>query len=94
MDNKTLVTLLAKRLGRDTRDINMLIEGLASVIKEKCGELYSIAIPGFGTFTPIKEDEKIVPDLATGKRLLMPPAITLTFKTSALLRKRMTDKPS
>lgn len=94
MDNKTLVTLLAKKTGRDTRDINMLIEGLASVIKEKCGELDSIAIPGFGTFIPLKEDEKIISDPTTGKRMLLPPAITLTFKTSALLRKRMTDQPS
>lgn len=91
MDNKTIVNNLAKKLGRDQRDINALIEGLAAVIKEKCGDLDAIAIPAFGTFTPWKEDEKIIADPITGKRTMYPPSITLGFKASALLRKRLTD---
>lgn len=91
MDHKTIVGTIAKKMGRESRDINALIEGLAQVMKERCGELDAVAIPGFGTFEPIKEDEKIVPDLVTHKRIMMPPAITLTFKPSALLRKRINE---
>lgn len=91
MDNKTIVGTVAKKMGRDSRDINALIDGLAQVLKERCGELDSVAIPGFGTFEPIKEDEKIVPDLVSRKRIMMPPAITLNFKPSALLRKRINE---
>lgn len=91
MDNKAIVGTVAKKMGRESRDINALIEGLASVLKERCGDLDSVAIPGFGTFEPVKEDEKIVPDLASGKRIMMPPAINLNFKPSALLRKRLND---
>ncbi len=91
MDNKTLVNQLAKKMGRSSSDINAFIEGLAAVIKERCGELDTIAIPGFGNFEPVKEDEQITTDLVTGKRILMPPAITLHFRPSALLRKRLAD---
>lgn len=91
MDNKTIVGTISKKMGRESRDINALIDGLAQVLKERCGELDSVAIPGFGTFEPVKEDEKIVPDLASHKRIMMPPAITLRFKQSALLRKRINE---
>lgn len=52
----------------------------------------SIAIPGFGTFEPVKEDERIQNDLSTGKRLLLPPEITVQFKSSALLRRKISDR--
>lgn len=89
MDNKTIVGAVAKKMGRESRDITALIEGLAQVLKERCGELDSVAIPGFGTFEPVKDDEKIVTDLVTHKRIMMPPVINLNFKPSSLLRKRI-----
>lgn len=50
MDNKQLQETLAKRMGRDNADISKLLEALVTTIKDRCGELDSIAIPGFGTF--------------------------------------------
>lgn len=89
MDNKTLVNQLAKKIGCESRDIQSLIDGLAAVIKERCGDLDTIAIPGFGNIEPVKEDEKVVTDPTSGQRLLLPPAITLNFKPSAILRRRI-----
>ncbi len=89
MDNKTLVNQLAKKIGCESRDIQSLIDGLATVIKERCGDLDTIAIPGFGNIEPVKEDEKVVTDPTSGQRLLLPPAITLNFKPSAILRRRI-----
>ena len=91
MDNKTIVSSLAQRLGREPKDINILIKGFATIIKEKCSNMDAIAIPGFGTFEPQKEDERIVTDLSTGKRMLLPPEITLYFTSSAILRKKLTE---
>lgn len=89
MDNKTVVATLARKLGRDTKDTNALIEGLAAIIKEKCGDMDSIAVPGFGLFEAIKQDEQITTDLSTGKRLLLPPEVSLRFTASAILRKKL-----
>lgn len=91
MDNKQLVVTLSKKIGREPKDINALIDGLSAIIKDKCGALDSIVIPGFGAFIPIKEEEKITTDLSTGKRVLLPPQISLQFRPSTILRKKITD---
>lgn len=91
MDNKAVVTALANKLGREPKDINLLIEGLAEIIKEQCGNMNTIAIPGFGAFEPIKEEERISKDLSTGKTLLLPPNISIAFKPSSLLRKHLSE---
>ncbi len=91
MDNKGIVNALSKKLARDPKDITALIEGLSASFRERCGNMDTIAIPGFGTFEPIKEDERISVDLSTGKRLLLPPQITLSFQTSAILRKKLNE---
>lgn len=91
METKQIVATLSKKMGRDSKDINALIEGLSTIIKDKCGTLDSIAIPSFGTFVPLKEDEKIITDLSTGKRMLLPPQISLRFHPSTILRKKLTE---
>ena len=89
MDNKQLQEPLAKRMGRDNADISKLLEALVTTIKDRCGELDSIAIPGFGTFEAKKKLERIVVNPGTGKRMLVPPKITLSFKPSALLKSKI-----
>ena len=84
MDNKQLQETLAKRMGRDNADISKLLEALVTTIKDRCGELDSIAIPGFGTFEAKKKLERIVVNPGTGKRMLVPPKITLSFKLNNL----------
>ena len=89
MDNKQLQETLAKRMGRDNADISKLLEALVTTIKDRCGELDSIAIPGFGTFEAKKKLERIVVNPGTGKRMLVPPKITLSFKPRALLKSKI-----
>lgn len=91
MESKQLVSIVSQKLSRDQKDINALIEALAATLREKCGNMDSVAIPGFGTFVPIKEEEKISTDLSTGKRILLPPQISLTFQPSVILRKKLLE---
>lgn len=90
MDYKTLNGRLAQTLGRPADETATLTDALAKLMTELGGELDSMAVPGFGTFTPVKTDETIVTDEATGVRTLIPPAITLHFQPSVLLRKKLT----
>ena len=52
MDTKTLTDSLARRLDYNKKDVAVLLESLSSVVREHCGELDSIAVPGFGCFEP------------------------------------------
>ncbi len=89
MDNKQLQDIISKKMGRSYDDVSKLMDALVTTIKERCGELDSIAIPGFGTFEAKKKSERIVVNPANGKRMLVPPKITLSFKPSALLKSKV-----
>lgn len=88
MESKELVELVAKRLGRNTTDVGHLVEALAEVIKTSCSQLDVVAVPGFGTFEAKKHPERVVNNPSNGRRMLVPPKITLNFKVSNVLKKR------
>jgi nucleoid DNA-binding protein len=50
MDNKTFINNLAERCGRGNADVQRLVEGLASVLRDRCSNLATVAVPAFGNF--------------------------------------------
>lgn len=85
MEHKQFHKLLCERTGRSSADIEALEEGLAMVIRQSCADLDSVAVPSFGTFRAVKHKEEIVNDLSTGKRMLLPPEISVEFTPSTSL---------
>lgn len=83
---------LADKLHRDVKDIDTLLSGLATALRDHCAVMESVAVPGFGTFQPVKEDERILSDLSTGRRTLLPPEIRLTFSPSNMLVKKIENQ--
>lgn len=91
MDTKTLIQTLGKNLGQDQRTVTAMLEAVASTLASSAGSLTDVAIPSFGTFSPTKVDEEIVTDHVTGKRMLLPPQVSIKFIPAAMLRKKMID---
>lgn len=91
MDNKALKKLLLESTGKSSSEIDSFIEGVIGIIKDRCADMDTIAIPGFGTFEPRKRLERINIHPTSGKRILIPPKISLTFKTSAVLKQKLKD---
>lgn len=89
MDNKKLVETLADKMGRSTDDVNKLLDGLAGVLRTRCGELDSVIVPGFGAFEPRKRNERVMVNPKTGKRMLVPPKVVLGFKVSNVLKSKL-----
>lgn len=89
MENKELVDKISEKLGRTKGDVNKLLEALSEVVKERCSELDSIAIPSFGTFEAKKKNERIMVNPSNGKRMLVPPKISVSFKVSNVLKTRL-----
>lgn len=92
MDNKRLIEKVARKLGRDKKDVDKLLEAFVQIVTSRCSELDSIAVPGFGTFEPRKRNERVVTNPANGKRTLIPPKITLHFKVSNVLKNKLKQK--
>lgn len=89
MESKELIDSVAKKLGRDTTDVGHLVDALAEAIKSRCSQLDVVAVPGFGTFEAKKRNERVVVNPSSGRRMLVPPKITLGFKVSNVLKKRI-----
>lgn len=88
MDSKTLLNDIAVIIGRDKQDVVTLLNAFVGVLRKYCSVGNSIAVPGFGTYEVVKTDEEISTDQNSGKRLLLPPHISLNFRPSALLRSK------
>ncbi|MCQ2290961.1 MAG: HU family DNA-binding protein [Muribaculaceae bacterium] len=89
MDNKELLERVSGNLGRTKGDVAKLLEAFAEVVKSRCGELDSVAIPGFGTFEAKKKNERVLVNPSNGKRMLVPPKVAVTFKVSNVLKNRL-----
>lgn len=59
--------------------VEKLMESLSTIVANECRDENRIAIPSLGSFVGKKHDETVVKDLATGRRLLLPPAIEVEF---------------
>lgn len=88
MDTKELISRLSMESGQTAEEIYLKVDTLSSILRNFCKELDAVAVPGFGTFQPVKEDEIVVTG-SDGSRTLLPPAIEVKFKSSVILRKAL-----
>ena len=88
MDSKTFLSRLSMESGKSTDEIASVINAVASAIASFAGDLDSVAVPGFGTFSAIHRPDTITVD-DQGRRMLTPPSISVEFKSSVLLRKSL-----
>lgn len=85
--SKNFLTELGSRLGRDRKSTQALLEALRASLAQHCGELQSVAVPGFGTFAASKRKEQVSRDLSTGRAVLLPPEVLIEFLPASKLRK-------
>ena len=91
MESKTLVQRISRALGDDAKRNAAMLDAFAEVLGSAATSRANIAIPSFGTFMTVKHDEEIVIDRVSGRRMLLPPQITVEFQPAAMLRKKLTE---
>lgn len=89
MNNKQFISSLSEKIGIPTSDTNTAVETFCNVITQNLKSLDAVALPTFGRFDAIKEDEKVSRDLSTGKRILLPPVISVTFTPASTFVKSL-----
>lgn len=89
MDSKTLIESVAAQTNISSADGKKIVEEFAALLSECGAELDSVAVPGFGVFESRKRLERINVHPSTGKRMLLPPKIVMSFKASALLKQKL-----
>lgn len=89
MDNKTFLETLSKRINAGKDETSEMIEAFCHVLTDSALENDTVTFPGFGSFEPRKRIERIAIHPSSGKRMLIPPKITLTFRPSTLLKQKV-----
>lgn len=89
MDNKTFIDAVASRLNKNREEVSELAEAFGVVMADilKAGDI--VAVPSVGTFETKLKAERVALHPSSGKKLLVPPKITINFKPSALLKQKI-----
>lgn len=91
MDSKKVNDILAARTGRSQEEVARLLAAFAGCLSETIKEGDSVAIPSVGLFEPKKKLERVALHPATGRKILVPPKLSIVFKPSALLKQKLRD---
>ena len=88
MDHKSFLIQLQSRLGKD-KEIDSYMSAFLQILKERCSQMDTVAIQGFGLFEPKKKLERVVVNPSTGKRMLVPPKMILSFKPGSAIKTKL-----
>ncbi|MDE6380300.1 MAG: HU family DNA-binding protein [Muribaculaceae bacterium] len=80
---------MSQRLNAGREETSEMVASLCQVLTETALDGDSVTFPGFGSFETRKRIERIALHPSTGKRMLIPPKITLSFKPSTLLKQKV-----
>lgn len=89
MDSKTFNNKVAKTLDTSPKRVADMVDAFASVLRESARTLSTVAVPSFGNFVTVKADEEVITDRSTGRRMLLPPQVSVEFHPAAMLRKKL-----
>lgn len=89
MDNRTFIDVLSQRINAGKEETSEMVASLCRVLVDNALAGDSVTFPGFGNFEPKKRDERIAIHPSSGKRMLIPPKITLSFRPSTLLKQKV-----
>lgn len=89
MDNRTFIETLSQRVTAGKEETLEMVASFCQVLVDNALAGDIVTFPGFGNFEPKKRDERIAVQPSSGKRILIPPKITLTFRPSTLLKQKV-----
>lgn len=92
MDRKSFIEKVAAETGISQEECSGLLDNMREILGRNCSQGVSVALPAFGTFEPRRRLEREALHPATGKRLLIPPRVVLTFRPSGALKQRINEQ--
>ncbi len=93
MDNSQFINILSKRLNIEPTTAEELLKGFVGIVDEECRDLNRVALPALGSFDGVKKEETVIRDLASGRRLMLPPAIEVEFTPAGRLKNTVAEGP-
>lgn len=91
METKDFTEILSKRTGLSIEKIRVLEETFSKIMANNLSSLDKIDIPEFGIFESKKKLERVAIHPSTGKKLLIPPKIFISFKPAFKLQEKINN---
>lgn len=88
MNNKDFIAELSNVCGLSPNESQKQVNTLLEIMENLWIDNNSISVSGFGVLEVRKKLERISVNPNTGKRMLIPPKLVLTYKPSALLKEK------
>ena len=88
MNNKEFQTEVAKRLGMFQKQTAELIKGYIDNLVQQFDENDELPFLSIGNFEVKQKEQRIIVNPSTKKRMLVPPKLTLNFKSSVGLKNK------
>lgn len=89
MNNKEFISRLATTTSHTQDDTQKLVNTVVRTLADNFGDGEAVSIPGFGIFEVKKRLERIMVNPTTGKRMLIPPKLALTFRPNATIKEKL-----
>lgn len=89
MNNKEFIARLAAATGRTQDDAQKLVRTVLRSLVDNFADGEVVSIPGFGTFEVKKRMERVMLNPTTGKRMLIPPKLALTFRPNQAVKEKL-----
>lgn len=86
MNNKEFQALVAEKAGLTQKAAARVIETFAGALVDEITAQNSATVPGLGTFELKEKEQRVMFNPNTGKKMLIPPKIVVSFRQSPLLK--------
>lgn len=93
MNNKDLTFKLSKQMGQPLQETHDLLDKTCELLGKKFAEMNSISVKGFGTFEVKKKQERFTNHPLSGKRMLIPPKLILSFAAGKSFKVKLKQQP-
>lgn len=88
MNNREFLSELSKRTAVQGKVTDQAVKDLIEAITARLCDGDIVSVSGFGTFEVKKKMERVSVNPKTGKRMLVPPKLTVSYRPSLLLKER------
>ena len=89
MDHKSILKQFQTIYGKEKGEYESYMSAFHQILKDRCSQMDTVAIQGFGLFEPKKKLERVVVNPSTGKRMLVPPKMILSFKPGSAIKTKL-----
>lgn len=89
MNNKELVTELSRRLGKNQKQVQAILDITTETLVGTLQEETTVLIQGFGSFEVRKKLDRVLINPTTKQKMVIPPKLSLIFKMGSTYKNKL-----